>query len=132
MNILGNYKDENLSVLRLIKRSINKNFGNFKMFLSNLNFSFYIICFFEAWLNDSKYELPNYVSVYQIRNHYKRFGSQYIFIKVSNWKSEMILGLIIKTLNQSVWNVCVKKRGALYLMLSINHPTTKKNHLKTF
>ena len=132
MNILGNYKDENLSVLRLIKRSINKNFGNFKMFLSNLNFSFCIICFFEAWLNGSKYELPNNVSVYQIRNHYKGVGSQYILIKVSNWKSEMILGLIVKILNQSVWNVCVKKRGALYLMLSINVPTTKKNHLKTF
>ena len=46
------------------------------MFLSNLNVSFSIICFSETWLNDSNvenlnYELPNYVSVHQIRNHYK-------------------------------------------------------------
>ena len=49
------------------------------MFLSNLNFSFSIICFSETWLNDSNvdnsnYELPNYVSVHQIRNHYKGGG----------------------------------------------------------
>ena len=46
------------------------------MFLSNLNFSFSIICFSKTWLNDSNidnsnYELPNYVSIHQIRNHYK-------------------------------------------------------------
>ena len=46
------------------------------MFLSNLNFSFSIICFSETLLNDSNvnnpnYELPNYVSVHQTRNHYK-------------------------------------------------------------
>ena len=49
------------------------------MFLSNLNFSFSITCFSEMWLNDSNvdnsnYELPNYVSVHQIRNHYKGGG----------------------------------------------------------
>ena len=49
------------------------------MFLSNLNLSFSIICFSETWLNDSNvdnsnYELPNYVSVRQIRNHYKGRG----------------------------------------------------------
>ena len=42
------------------------------MFLSNLNFSYNIICFFETWLNDSNednsnYELLNNASV----NHYK-------------------------------------------------------------
>lgn len=29
------------------------NFENFQMFLSNINFSFGIICFYEIWLNDS-------------------------------------------------------------------------------
>ena len=71
---LGDDKDENVSVLHLNIRSINKDFGNFKMFLSNLNFSFSIICFSETWLNDSNidssnYKLPNYVCVHQIRNH---------------------------------------------------------------
>ena len=55
------------------------------MFLSNLNFSFSIICFSEIWLNDSNvdnlnYEFPNYVSVHQIKSHYKGSGvSVYIY-----------------------------------------------------
>ena len=61
------------------------------MFLSNLNFSFSIIRFSETWLNDSdvdnsNYELLNYVSADQIRNHYKGGGvSVYIHLN-----SEMI------------------------------------------
>ena len=101
-----------------------------KIFLSNLNFSFSITCFSETWLNDSNvdnsnYELPNYVSVHQIRNHYKGEGFQYILIRISNLKSEMILALTVKILNQSLWNFCMKKGGTLYLMLSIDHPTAK-------
>ena len=34
---------------------------------------------------------------------------QYIFIKMSNLKSEMILALIPKILSQSVWKFCMKK-----------------------
>ena len=51
-NFLRDDKDENISVLHLHIRSINKDFENFKMFLSNRNFSFSIICFSETWLND--------------------------------------------------------------------------------
>ena len=48
----------------------------FETFLSNLNFNFSIICFSKTWLNDSivdnsKYELPNYVRISQIRIRYK-------------------------------------------------------------
>ena len=50
---LGHDKDENVSILNLNIRSINKKFENFKMFLSNLNFSYRIICFSDTWLNDS-------------------------------------------------------------------------------
>ena len=39
-NFLGDDKDENVSVLHLNIRSINKDFEIFKMFLSNLNLSF--------------------------------------------------------------------------------------------
>ena len=72
------------------------------MFLSNLNFTYNIICFFETWLNDSNednsnYELLNNVSVIII----KRIGFQYIFIIISNLKPEMTLALIVKILNQS-------------------------------
>ena len=77
---LDSDKDKTLFVFYLHTRSINKGFGRFlKLFLSNLNFSISIICFSEIWLNDSivdnsKYELPNYVSVRQIRIRYKGGG----------------------------------------------------------
>ena len=54
-----------LSVLHLNIRSMEKNFESFKLFLSNFNFDFSIICFSETWLDDSfslfqsSYELPN-------------------------------------------------------------------------
>ena len=51
-NFLGDDKDENMSVLNVNMRSINKNSGNFKMFLSNRNFSFSIIFFSETWFNN--------------------------------------------------------------------------------
>ena len=74
-HFLCNDEDEKVSVLHLSIRN-NKHFKNFKIFLSNLNFSFSIICFSETWLNDSNednsnYELQNYVNVHQTRNHYK-------------------------------------------------------------
>ena len=53
------------------------------MFLSSLNFS--ITCFSETLLNDSdvdSYELPNYVSVNQIKNHYKE-GRTLVYIHES-------------------------------------------------
>ena len=46
--LLRDDKDENVSVLHLNIRSINKNLQNFKMFLSNLNLSFSVICFSET------------------------------------------------------------------------------------
>ena len=121
---LGDDKDENVSVLHLNIRSINKNFENFKMFLSNLNFSFSTICFSETWLNDSNvdnsnYELPNYVSVHQG----ERF--QYIFIRIVNLKLEMILALTAKILTQTVSNFCMKKKEQFNLMLSIDYPRAK-------
>ena len=73
-------------------------------------------------VDNSNYELLNYASVHQIRNHYKGGG---VFIRISNLKSEMNLALAGKILNQSVWKFCMKKRGALYLILFIDHPTAK-------
>ena len=48
-----------------------------------------------------------------------------------NLKSEMIFVLFVRILSQSIWNFCMKKGGTLDLMLSIDHPTAKQNHLKT-
>ena len=62
------------SILHFNIRSIKKNVENFKMFLNSINFRFSIICFSEAWLNEtnstdsSLYELPNYISKHQVRS----------------------------------------------------------------
>ena len=111
-------------------RSINKNFENLKMFLLNLNFSFSIMCFSETWLNDSNvdnsnYELPNYVKVHQIRNHYKGSGVLLYIHKNFEFKIRNDLSITRKNVNQLVWNFCMKKGGTIYLMLSIDHPTAK-------
>ena len=39
------------SILHLNIISIKKNFGNFKMFLNSINFTFSSICFSETWLD---------------------------------------------------------------------------------
>ena len=82
--LLDNKNTTSVSVLHLNIRSINKNFDNFKLFLSSLNYCFSIICFSETWLNDrnvdnSNYKLPNYISIHQIRTH-SRGGGVSIYI----------------------------------------------------
>ena len=107
------------------------------MFLSNLNFRFSIICFSETWLNDSNvdnsnYELPNYVSVHQIRNHYKGGGVSVYIHTNFEFKIRNDLSINSKDIESIGVELLYEKGGTLYLMLSIDHPTTKQNHLKTF
>ena len=51
-NFLDNSVTDWFSILHLNIRSIKKDFENFKLFLSFLEFSFSVICFSEAWLDD--------------------------------------------------------------------------------
>ena len=117
---LGDDKDENVSVLHLNNRSINKIFENFKMFLSNLNLSFSIICFSETWLNDSNvdksnYELPNYVSLHQIRNHYKGGGVSVYIHKNFEFKIRNDFSINSKGIESiGVELLCEKRRNTLF------------------
>ena len=101
-------------------RSINKNFGNFKRFLSNLIFGFSIICFSEAWLDDSNvdnsnYELPNYVSVHQIRNHYKGGGVSVYILKNLEFKIRDDLSINFKDIESvGVKILHAKRRNSLF------------------
>ena len=116
---LGDDKDENVSVLHLNIRSINKNFENCKMFLSNLNLIFSIICFSKTWLNDSNvdnsnYELPNYVSGHQIRNHYKGGGVSVYIHKNFEFKIRNDLSINSKDIESiGVELLCEKMRNTL-------------------
>ena len=74
-----------LSALHLNIRSMKKNFESFKLFLSNFDFDFSIICFSETWLDDSfslsqsLYELPKYKCIHQVRS-YRKGGGVSIYI----------------------------------------------------
>ena len=78
-DFLDNSSDQ-FSVLHLNIRSINKNFENFKLFLSLINFTFSVICLSETWwdglatIEKSLYELPNYNSAHQARGDLKGSG----------------------------------------------------------
>ena len=107
------------------------------MFLSNLNFSFSIICFSKTWLNDSNvdnsnYELPNYVSIHQIRNHYKGDRVSVYIHKSFDFKTKNDLSIDNKDIESIGVKLLYKKGETVYLMLSVDHPTAKQNHLKTF
>ena len=81
-NFLGNSVTDWFSILHLNNRSIKKNFQNFKLFLSSLQFSFSVIRFSETWLDDldnSTYELPYYISKHQARSD-RRGGGVSIYI----------------------------------------------------
>ena len=78
-SFLDTIPSQNFSILHLNIRSAKKNFESFKELLVNLNTTFSIICFSETWLNttdigSSLYELPQYKSIHQIRNHSKGGG----------------------------------------------------------
>ena len=100
------------------------------MFLSNLNLSFSIICFSETWLNDSNvdnsnYELLNYVSVHQIKNHYKGGGVSVYIHKNFEFKITNDVSIISEDIESIGVELLYEKRGTLYLMLPIDHPTAK-------
>ena len=83
-----NHMSDGLSFFQNNIKSVNKNFENFKLFLSSLAFTFSVICFSETWLdettisNKSLYELPNYTSIHQVRKQ-KRGGGVSLYIHQS-------------------------------------------------
>ena len=100
------------------------------MFLSNLNLSFSIICFSETWLNYSNvdnpnYEFLNYVSVHQIKNHYKGGGVSVYVHKNFEFKIRNDVSINSEDIESIGVELLYEKGGTLYLMLSIDHPTAK-------
>ena len=88
-----NTEQNDFSIFHLNIRSIKIFFGNFKLFLSSLNFNFSVICFSETWLDEetlstsrSLYELSVYKSIHQIRNYGKGGGVPIYIDKSLNFK----------------------------------------------
>ena len=77
--------DISLSVLHLNIRSLNKNFESMKNLLVEINFCFKVICITKSWCSDdlhnnNRYQLPNYVSIHDVRKNGKTGGGITIFI----------------------------------------------------
>ena len=78
--MFNDFLSNNFSIYILKLRSTNKNFHNFNLFLSSLNFTLGLICFSETWLDDSiftstlLYKLSNYLSRDQVINNHNVVG----------------------------------------------------------
>ena len=73
------------SVLHLNIRGLNKNFGSLKNLLVEINFCFKVICITESCCFDdlhtsNRYQLPNYVSIHQVRKNCKTGGGITVFV----------------------------------------------------
>ena len=118
-------------------RDINKHFENFKTFLSNLNFSFSIICFSETCLNESNvdnsnYELSNYVSVYQIRNHYKGGGVSVYILKNFKFKIRNDLSINSKDIESNDVELLHEKRSITSFNVVNRPPNSKIDPFENF
>ena len=85
-NDLKSDKPHSFSVLHVNVRSFSKYFDKLKLFLSQINYQFKIICLSETWANDSSIttnsnlQLENYSVIHQIRNNDKRGGGTCCFV----------------------------------------------------
>ena len=66
-------------------RSLNKNFESLKNLLVEINFCFKVIYITEAWCSDDlhfndRYQLPNYVSIHQVRKNGKTNGGMILVL----------------------------------------------------
>ena len=74
------------SVLHLNIRSLNKNYESLNNLLVEINFCFKVICITESWCSDdlhtnNRYQLPKYVSIYQVRMSKRFIHKQLIYNK---------------------------------------------------
>ena len=138
-NFHDNFVTDWFSILHLNIRSIKKNFENFKLFLSSLEFSFSVICFSETWLDDldkSTYELPNYISKHQARSD-RRGGGVSIYIHNSlKFKKRSDLSINNKDIHSLTLEIFSdKKRNVLVNILyrqPVGQSKQSENFLTTF
>ena len=74
--------DNDFSVLHVNIRSVQKNFENLKFLLSQLNYTFKVVCLSETWCKEGKSipQLENFNLVFQNRQTTKKGGGFLIFI----------------------------------------------------
>ena len=106
-NFQDHDEDENISVLYLNSRSLTKILKVLNAFI-NPRLYFSITSFSERWLNNSNvdnsnYELQNYVSMYQKRTHHKESGISIYIHK--NFELEIKNDLTVKVILYSMLKI---------------------------
>ena len=101
--MLKENNDISFSVLHLNIRSLNKNFGSLKNVLVEINFCFKVICITESCCSDdlhtsNRYQLPNYVSIHQVRKNCKTGRGITMFVHkelIYNIRHDLVLTMRI-------------------------------------
>ena len=123
------------SILHLNIRSIKKNFENFKLFLSFLDFSFSVICFSETWFDDldnSVYDLPNYISKHQVRSD-RRGGGVSIYIHSSiKFKERPDLSIISKDIETLTLEILSDKTRNILVNVLCRFPVGQYKQFENF
>ena len=81
--------------LHINLRSINKNFENFKLFLSSSGFILSVFCFSETWL----YEITSSNKLY----HYMNYQTMQVFIKRERKERGRLLLKIKQSIEYKKW-----------------------------
>ena len=114
-------KQKSFSIISLNIRSMNKNFEEFRSFITELNYEFSVITLSETWClddprNESLYKLNNYTSIHQARRGGRNGGGTCIFIHNSlKFKNRPDLcvnnndieSLSIEVINENAKNITV-------------------------
>ena len=107
----------------------------FKLFGSSLEFSFSVICFSETWLDhldNSTYELPNYISKHQARSD-RRGGRVFIYIHNSlKFKERSDLSINNKDVESLTLEILFDKTRNVSVTFYTDHQLENNNNLRIF
>ena len=131
-NFLVNYETDWFSILLLNIRNIKK---NFKLLLSSLDFSFSVICFSETWFDDldnSAYDLPNYISKHQVRSD-RRGGGVSVYIHSSlKFKERADLSIISKNIETLTLEILSDKTHNILVNVLYRHSVGQYEQFENF
>ena len=134
-NFLVNSKTDWFSILHLNIRTIKKNFKNFKLFLSSLDFSFSVICFSETWFDDldnSPCDLPNYISKHQVRSDRRRGGVSIYIHSSLKFKERPDLSIISKDIETLTLEILSDKTRNILVNVLYRPPVGQYKQFENF
>ena len=134
-NFLVNSKTDWFSILHLNIRTIKKNFKNFKLFLSSLDFSFSVICFSETWFDDLDnlaYDLSIYINKHQVRSDSSGAGVSIYIHSSLKFKERPDLSIISKDIETLTLEILSDKTRNILVNVLYIHPFGQSGQFANF